>query len=66
MPAGNVEADLESRKSEIKTEWKLHKFIFGYIQKYLDFYPSVDLFASRINTNSLDFLLVYLTQKQKW
>ena len=50
MPAGNVEADQESRKSEIKTEWKLHKFIFGYIQKYLDFYPSVDLFASRINT----------------
>ena len=45
----NVKADQESRKSELRTEWKLHKSIFGYIQKYLDFYPSVDLFASRIN-----------------
>ena len=39
----NLEADQESRKSELRTEWKLHEFIFGYIQKYLDFYPSVDL-----------------------
>ena len=45
----NVEADQESRKSELRTEWKLHESIFGYIQKYLDFYPSVDLLASRIN-----------------
>ena len=45
----NVEADQESRKSELRTEWKLHESIFGYIQKYLDFYPSVDLFASTIN-----------------
>ena len=45
----NVEADQESRKSELRTEWKLHESIFGYIQKYLDFYPSVDLSASRIN-----------------
>ena len=34
-----VEADQESRNESI----------FGYIKKYLDFYPSVDLFASRIN-----------------
>ena len=40
---------MESRKSEIRTELKLHESIFGYIQKYLDFYSSVDLFASRIN-----------------
>ena len=46
----NVEvADQESRKSELRTEWKLHESIFGYIPKYLDFYQSVDLFASRIN-----------------
>ena len=45
----NVEADQESRKSELRTEWKLHESIFGYVQKYLNFYPSVDLFASRIN-----------------
>ena len=45
----NVEADQESRKSELRTEWKLRESIFGYIQKYLDFYPSADLFTSRIN-----------------
>ena len=45
----NVEAKQESRKLELRTEWKLHESIFGYIQKYIDFYPSVDLFAFRIN-----------------
>ena len=45
----NVEADQESRKPELRTEWKLHESIFSYIQKYLNFYPSVDLFASRVN-----------------
>ena len=43
----NEEADQESRKSELRTEWRLHEFIFGYIKKYLDFYLSVDLFASK-------------------
>ena len=38
----NVEADQETRKS-------VHESVFGYIQKYLNFYPSVDLLASRIN-----------------
>ena len=51
----NVEADQESRKSELSTEWKLHESIFGYIQKYLHFYPSVDLLASRINAQLLRF-----------
>ena len=41
--------------SKLRTEWKLHEFIFGYIQKYLDFYPSVGLFASRINSKILRF-----------
>ena len=45
----NVEADQESRQLELRTEWKLNESIFGYIKKYLDFYPSADLFASRIN-----------------
>ena len=45
----NVEADQESRKSELRTEWKLHESIFGNIKKYQDFYQSVDLLASRIN-----------------
>ena len=39
----NVEEDQESSKSELRTEWKLHESIFGYIEKYLDFYPSDDL-----------------------
>ena len=46
----NVEADQGSRKSELRTEWKLHESIFGYIQKYSDFHLSVDLFTSRINS----------------
>ena len=29
----NVEADQESRKSVLRTEWKLHKSIFSYFQK---------------------------------
>ena len=45
----NVKADQESRKSELRTEWKLLESSFAYIQKYLGFYPSVDLLASRIN-----------------
>ena len=52
----NIEADQEWKKSELRTEWKLHESIFGYIQKYLDSYPSVDLFASRINAQLLLFL----------
>ena len=47
----NVEADQESRKSELRTKWKLHESIFGYIKKDSEFYSSVDLFASRINAS---------------
>ena len=52
----NLEADQESRKSELRTEWKLHESVFGYIKKYLDFYPSVGLFASRINAQLPRFI----------
>ena len=30
----NVKSDQESRKSKLRTEWKLHESIFGYIEKY--------------------------------
>ena len=46
----NVEADEESRKSESRTEWKLHENVFQHIVDSLDFAPSFDLFASRTNT----------------
>ena len=54
----NEYADKESRKSELRTECKLHESSFGYIQKYLDFYPSVDLFASRTNAQLPQFFFL--------
>ena len=45
----NIEADEESRKSETRTEWMLNRNVFNKILKDLDFEPSIDLFASRIN-----------------
>ena len=45
----NVEADEESRKNETKTVWMLDPLAFDYIINTLDFFPEVDLFASRIN-----------------
>ena len=59
----NVEADQESRKSELTTEWKLDESIFDYIQKCLDFYPSVDLFTSRINAQLPQFFAYQLDLK---
>ena len=35
----NAEADQESRKAELKTKWKQHESLFGFIQKYPDFLP---------------------------
>ena len=54
----NVEADEESRKSEARLEWKLEETLFQEIIVYLDFYPEVDLFASRIN-KQLDRFYAY-------
>ena len=45
----DVQTDQESRKPELRTKLKLHGSVFGYIQKYLEFFPSVGLFAPRIN-----------------
>ena len=46
----NFEADLESRKQDIHTEWKLKMSVFQFLCKEQDFSQSIDLFATRINT----------------
>ena len=61
----NVKIDQESRKSELRIEWKLHESVFGYIQKYLDFYSSVDLFTSRINAQLSQFVAYWADPKGK-
>ena len=45
----NVEADLESRKAESRTEWMLNRDIFQYVTNEFCFFPVMDLFASRLN-----------------
>ena len=52
----NVEADAESRKNEVKTEWKLNETIFHDLVSYLKFVPTIDIFASRINTQLPHFI----------
>ena len=46
----NVEADEESRRCDTRTEWKLNESDFLLIVQELKFEPSIDLFASRTNT----------------
>ena len=46
----NVEADEESRQQELKTEWMMNRQDFKFVVEKLGFTPTVDLFASRINT----------------
>ena len=46
----NVEADAESRKNETRTEWKLNSELFHYTIDSLNFNPTIDIFASRTNT----------------
>ena len=45
----NEEADEESRKQELRTEWMLNRDTFSCITQQLDFCPVIDLFASRLN-----------------
>ena len=52
----NVEADLESRKMEIHTEWKLDESTFQEICNFFKFVPDMDLFASRLNTQLKRFM----------
>ena len=52
----NVEADAESRKSEVRTEWRLNEDVFQNMISYFNFKPSIDLFASRVNTKLKQFI----------
>ena len=46
----NVDADLESRKINYDTEWKLNTELLQQALQILGVNPDLDLFASRINT----------------
>ena len=48
-----MEGDEESRKTELRTERKLNKTIFYNILEYFQYYPEIDLFASRLNAQLL-------------
>lgn len=52
----NEEADRLSRKFEIHTEWMLNKEKFQETCKQLDYTPTVDLFASRLNNQTKEFV----------
>ena len=52
----NTEADFESRKYEIHTEWKLNESVFHFIWGELGFSPTIGLFATRINTQLRTFV----------
>ena len=52
----NVEADLESRKNEVHTEWKLRENIFSSICSQLNTNLKIDLFATRLNTQLRTFV----------
>ena len=45
----NELADIESRRNETSTEWKLDENIFSEIIKHYSILPKIELFASRIN-----------------
>ena len=48
-----MEADEESRKTELRTERKSNKTIFYNILEYFQYDPEIDLFASRLNAQLL-------------
>lgn len=52
----NTEADEESRKQEMRTEWMLNIADFKNILKQLSFTPNIDLFASRLNKKNPRFM----------
>ena len=51
----STEADFESRKYEIHTEWKLNESVLHLICRELGFSPTIVLFATRINTQLRTF-----------
>ena len=52
----NMEAEFESWKYEIHTEWKLNESAFHFIYGELGFSPSIHLFATRINIQLRTFV----------
>ena len=52
----NEDADRESRKQELRTEWMLNRSDFHYFTKKPNVSPSIDLFASRLNTQLPEFI----------
>ena len=52
----NEEADIESRKHETRTEWMINRKYFEKIIKSLNFKPTVDLLATRLNTQLPHFI----------
>ena len=53
----NREADEESRKTELRIEWKLNRTIFHNMLECFQYYPEIDLFASRLKAQLLRFFL---------
>ena len=53
----NVEEDKESRQQELRTEWMLNRQDFKFVAEKLGFVTTIDLFASRINTQLEKFML---------
>ena len=51
-----MEADKESRQQELRTEWVLNRQDFKFAAEMLGFIPTVDLFASHINTQLEKFM----------
>ena len=45
----NSAADFESRKINLDAEWKLNSTMLGEVLNVLQFKPTIDLFASRVN-----------------
>ena len=52
----NEEADIESRKNETRREWMINRKYFEKIMKSLNFKPTVDLFATKLNTQLPHFI----------
>jgi hypothetical protein len=48
-------ADKPSRKTNMDAEWQLNPKLFSKIVKELNFVPTIDLFASRLNTQLEDY-----------
>ena len=52
----NTEVDLESRKNEVHTEWKLRENIFSNICSQLNTSSKIDLSTTRLNTQLSTFV----------